>query len=279
MLDSNINSAGLVIIIDARLALSFSLQRIKQNMRKIVINIVTGCILLAFLGLSTGCSKKENQKTSAEASYLKSLQLLKDRDYLEAAKAFEKIDDDFPFSKWSSKAQVMSAYSYYKEKEYIEVARIVDDFILLSPKDQNMAYMLYLKGMSYYDQIPNLMRSQELTREASAIFRELIARFPNSAYVSDVKEKLIFIDNHLAGALMASGRYNIKEKNYVGAIDNFREVVTYYHQTDQAPEAYFRLIEIYYKLGIKDEAKKIAEILQSDYNGNIWNLRAQEIIK
>ncbi len=248
-------------------------------MKKIVINIVTGCILFAFLGLSSGCSKKENAKTSAESSYLRSMQMLKDRDYLEAAKSFEKIDDDFPFSKWSIKAQVMSAYSYYKEKEYVDAARVVDDFILLNPKDQNMPYMLYIKGMSYYDQIPNLMRSQELTKEASSIFRELIARFPNSEYVSDVKEKLSFINNHLAASLMASGRYSIKEKNYVGAINDFKEVVSYYRQSDQVPEAYFRLIEIYYKLGIKDEASKIAQILQSDYNDNIWTIRSKEIVK
>jgi outer membrane protein assembly factor BamD len=248
-------------------------------MKKIIINIVTGCILLAFLGLSSGCSKKENEKTSAESSYLKSMQMLKDRDYLEAAKAFEKIDDDFPFSKWSIKAQIMSAYSYYKEKEYVDVVRIIDDFILLNPKDQNMPYMLYIKGMSYYDQIPNLMRSQELTKEASSIFRELIARFPNSEYVSDAKKKLIFINNHLAASLMANGRYSIKEKNYVGAINDFKEVVSYYRQSDQVPEAYFRLIEIYYKLGIKDEAAKIARILQSDYNNNIWTVRSKEIVK
>ncbi len=248
-------------------------------MRKIVINIVTSCILLAFLGLSSACSKKENEKTSAETSYLKSLQLLKDRDYLEAAKAFEKIDDDFPFSKWAIRAEVMSAYGYYKEKEYIEVARIVDDFILLNPRDQNIAYMLYLKGLSYYDQIPNLMRSQEITKEASSIFRQLIATFPNSKYVSDVKEKLIFIDNHIAASLMTNGRYNIENKNYVAAINNFNEVINYYRHTDQMAEAYFRLVEIYYKLGIKDEAKKITQILQSDYVNNIWNQRGQEIIK
>lgn len=242
-------------------------------------NVIKWIFLILLTTITSSCTKKENQKISAEASYLKSMELLKKHDYLEAAKSFEKIDDDFPFSKWAIKAQIMAAYSYYKEKEYLEVTRVVDDFILLSPKDPNMDYMLYLKGLSYYDQIPNLMRSQEITRETSATFRELIARFPDSKYIADVKEKLIFVDDHIAASLMDNGRYDIKTKNYIGAIDNFTEVITYYRQTNQVPEAYFRLIEIYYKLGIKDEAKRIAETLQSDFNDNIWNSRSQEIIK
>lgn len=235
--------------------------------------------LLLLLLLSTlllSCSKKD-EKTNAEVSYVKAMKLLKNKSYSEAASDFEKIDDEFPFSKWAIKGQTMAVYARYKDEDYAKLLTVVDDFLRLNPSSEYVPYMLYMKGLSYYNQIPNIERAQDNTQQSSFAFRELVARFPTADYAFDAKEKLIFVDEHLAGARMSVGRYQIKNKNYVGAIGNFSEVIERYRQTKQVPEAYFRLIEIYRKVGLKEEASKAQHQLIERFPENYWMKLAGKI--
>ena len=225
--------------------------------------------IIAVFSLLFSCSKKD-EKTSAEIEYVKAMNLLKEKSYAEAATTFEKIDDDYPFSKWASKAQTMAVYARYKEEDYGKLIQITDDFLNLNPSSEYVSYMLYMKGLSYYNQIPAITRAQDDTQHSSFIFRELIARFPESDYSLDAKEKIAFVDEHLAGAKMSIGRYEIINQNYVGAISYFSEVIYRYRQTKQVPEAYFRLVEIYCKIGLKEEAKKAQRELNSKFPDNHW---------
>ncbi len=230
--------------------------------------------LIAFAVFS--CAKKEETPTG-ENLYVKAKKLLDDRNYAEAAKEFEKIDDDFPFSKWAAKSQSMAVYAFFKNKDYADVIRVVDDFIRINPSSETIPYMYYMKALSFYEQIPEITRAQDNTRSASATFRELIARFPNSDYAFDARDKLIFVDEHLAGAKMAVGRYQVSQENYVGALKNFHEVAQRYSFSNQGPEAYYRLFEIYHKIGLKDEAKKMRNQLKSRFPNNSWAILAQKI--
>lgn len=223
--------------------------------------------LLSFLVFS--CADKE-EKTSAEISYTKGMKLLKDHDYADAAKAFDDINDEFPFSKWAVKGQVMAIYANYKGEEFDKVITGADDFVRLNSANIYVPYALYMKGLTYYNKVPKINRAQDDTRQASLTFRELIARFPDTDYAKDAAEKLPFLDEHLAGANMAVGRYQITNKNYVGALQNFNEVAVRYRLTQQAPEAYFRLYEIYNKIGVKVEAEKAKEHLAELYPDNFW---------
>lgn len=227
-------------------------------------------LILFFLSfLVFSCADKE-EKTSAEISYTKAMKLLKDHDFADAAKTFDDINDEFPFSKWAVKGQVMAIYAYHKDEQFDKVIGSADDFVRLNSASIYVPYALYMKGLTYYNKVPKISRAQDDTRQASLTFRELIARFPDSDYAKDAQEKLPFIDEHLAGSSMSVGRYQITNKNYVGALQNFNEVTTRYRLTKQAPEAYFRLYEIYSKIGVKEEAKKAQENLAELFPDNYW---------
>ena len=241
-------------------------------MRKFLLKI---CSIIFLSSLLFSCSKKD-EKTGAEISYLKAKKYLDSKNYSQAAEEFEKIDDDFPFSKWAAKGQTMAVYARYKDKDYPKVFAVIDDFLRLNPNSEYVPYMIYMKGLSYYNQIPDIERAQDDTRQASYAFRELIARFSSGEYASDASERLEFIDEHLAGAKMSTGRYQIRTGNYIGAIGNFSEVISRYRQTNQVPEAYFRLNEIYHKIGIKEEAIKAANQLESRFAQNYWTDLAKE---
>lgn len=231
------------------------------------------CIVAALL---CSCAKDKEIK-NAEAAYLKAKKDLDHKNYIEAAENFLKIEDEYPFSRWALKGQVMAVYAYYKEEEYDDLVQVVDDFVRLNPANENVPYLLYMKGRSFYNQIPNIDRAQDYTQQASYVFRELIARYPQSGYAMDAKEKLPFIDEHLAGAKMSIGRYQMNQKNYVGAIKNFNEVITLYRNSRQRPEAYFRLVEIYYKIGVNYEAFGAYNHLKSYYPQSTWTKMAHKI--
>ena len=223
------------------------------------------------------CAKKKEEIPTGETTYTRAKKLLDEKNYSEAAKEFEKIDDDFPFSKWAVKSQNMAAYAFFKNKDYADVIRVVDDFIRINPSNETVPYMYYMKALSYYEQIPDITRAQDNSRFASSTFRELIARFPNTDYAFDARDKLSFVDEHIAGAKMAVGRYQISQENYVGALKNFHEVVQRYSFTNQGPEAYYRLVEIYSKIGLKNEARKVRDQLEERFRNNEWTDLAQTI--
>jgi outer membrane protein assembly factor BamD len=227
-------------------------------------------VTILLLTLTFSCSKKEDEKNSAELAYTKAVKLLKDKNYSESAKEFEAIDDEYPFSKWAIKGQVMAIYAHYKNEDPDKVIQGAEDFIRLNSASEYVPYAMYMKGLSYYNRIPAIDRAQDDTQNASFTFRELIARFPQSNYSADAREKLVFVDEHLAGAKMSVGRYQIKNQNYVGALTSFTEVISRYRQTNQVAEAYFRLNEIYQKIGMTDEAKKAMDQLKSKFPGNYW---------
>lgn len=234
------------------------------------------CLIL-LSSLIFSCSKKKDEKTSAELSYLKALKSLEHKNYSEAADNFEKIDDEFPFSKWALKAQSMAVYARFKEDDYAKLVQNADDFLRLNPASEYVPYMLYMKGLSYYKQMPSIERAQDNTQQASFVFRELIARFPATDYAEDAREKIILVDEHLAGAKMSVGRQQIQTRNYVGAIVNFTDVVRRYRQTQQIPEALFRLVEIYYRIGLEEEGKKSLQLLSSNFPEATWTKLALKI--
>lgn len=248
------------------------MSKIFNRFSKLIFIILTGLALF-----SCSHNKKSEEKQNAETAYIKAVKLLENKSYNEAAENFSKIDDEYPFSKWSEKAQTMAVYAYYKDENHAKLLQTIDDFLHLHPASEYVPYMLYMKGLSYYNQIPEISRAQDNTQLASFTFRELIARFPASNYADDASKKLSFIDEHIAGAKMSIGRYEIKVKNYVGAIAHFNEVIKRYRYTNQVPEAYFRLVEIYYKIGFKKEALKMYEALQFSYPQSSWTDLAQKI--
>lgn len=243
-------------------------------MNRLLKKIIITTLLLPVLACS---GSKDEKKRSAELSYIEAKKLLDEKGYLEAAEAFEKIDSEFPFSKWSTKGQTMAVYARYKDKDYDKLIEVSDDFIRLNPSSEYVPYMMYMKGLSYYNQIPNIQRAQDVTKKASFTFRELIARFSTSEHAKDARKKLPFIDEHLAGAKMSSGRYLIKVENYVGAISYFSNVTSRHRFTNQVPEAYFRLAEIYYKIGLKQEALQASNALQKKFPTNSWTKQVAKL--
>ncbi len=199
--------------------------------------------------------------------------------YNDAALMFDEVERQHPYSIWATKAQLMAAYSLYLDNNYDEAIFALDRFIQLHPSNRDVPYAHYLKALSYYEQISVVTRDQKMTELALKTFKEIIARYPKSKYARDAKIKLDLTNGNLAGKEMEIGRYYLKQKHYLAAINRFKTVIDKYQTTIHAPEALHRLTEAYLALGIKEEAQKTAAVLGHNFPGSEWYIDSYEMVE
>ncbi len=228
-------------------------------------------LLIFLLIFLNSCAKTQLEKATTPAQeYHKGLALLAKKNYEEAAEVFEKIEDNFPFSAIAIKSHLVAVYCYYQIQEYVKAIAIAESFIPTHPNSDFTPYMLYMKGLSYYQQITNIKRAQDMALQANLSFYELNNRFPYSIYRSDAEEKIIITNEYLAGSKLEIARYQMSSKNLVGAITNLQYVVKYFGNSAQVPEAYFRILEIYRYLDMKKEARTLEDIIKKDFANSQW---------
>lgn len=192
--------------------------------------------------------------------------------YTAASTSFDEVERQHPYSKWATKAQIMSAYAHYEKAEYDDAILALDRFIEIHPGNKDVAYAYYLKGLCYYEQISDVARDQRMTEGALATFKELVSRFPGSEYARDARLKIDLAEDHLAGKDMNVGRFYLRAGHHLAAIGRFRRVIEEYGTTTHVPEALLRLTEAYLELGIIDEARYTAAVLGHNYPNSEWYL-------
>lgn len=213
---------------------------------------------------------KVEELQPVEELYNEALDALNDESWKTAKKQFEEVERQHPYSVWAKKAQVLNAYASYKNQDYEEAVAILRRFAELYPGDEQIDYAYYLIALSYYEQITDVGRDQSITKEALIALNEVIRRFPKSDYARDAKLKKELTVDHLAGKEMNVGRYYISRKEYLAALKRFRKVVEDYQGTTHVPEALHRMVELYMKLGVVDEARNYAAVLGHNYPSSEW---------
>lgn len=200
-------------------------------------------------------------------------------DYSMAVKDFNALQETYPYSAWSTHAEVLTAYSQYKQMDYDDAISSLNRFIELHPENDEAAYAYYLKALCYYEQINGVARDQTPTYEAIQALQDVVTRFPDSAYARDAQIKIRLGENRLAGHDMVVGRYYQKQHLYVAAIGRYLDVVNNYQTTTDAPEALERIVEVELDLGLPDAALRAASVLGYNYPGSSWYEAAYSRLK
>ncbi len=252
-----------------------------HRIRQLVLMVRGVLIICVSLGLLVGCSSKKKSyvEEPVEKLYNQGLDQMQTRRYSDAVESFDEVERQHPYSTWATKAQIMAAYAYYLGNRYDEAIFALDRFIQLHPSNRDVAYAMYLKGLSYYEQISDVARDQKITELSLKSFKELISRFPQSKYTRDAKVKIDLAHDHLAGKEMEIGRYYHSKHQYLAAINRFRNVIESYQTTTHVPEALHRLTEAYLSLGIDDEARKSAAVLGHNFPGSEWYIDSYQFIE
>ncbi|MBR0552257.1 outer membrane protein assembly factor BamD [Stakelama marina] len=199
--------------------------------------------------------------------------------YKLAAALFDEVERQHPFSIWARRAQLMSAFSYYMDRDYTKSISSAQRFIAAHPGSPDAPYAYYLVALSYYEQINDVSRDQKTSEQALAALGELQRRYPNTRYAADARLKVDLVRDHLAGKEMAVGRFYEQQGDWLAATLRFRKVVDEYQTTSQVPEALMRLTESYLALGVPEEARKAAAVLGANYPGSPWYQRAYKLMR
>ena len=226
--------------------------------------------LLALLAACGGHKPDAYIEKPVDELYNKAMDEMAQQNFDTAAKAFDSVEAQHPYSVWATKSQVMGAYALYEAAKYDEAIIAADRFIQLHPGNRDTPYAYYLKAISYYIQITDVGRDQKLTTQALNALSEVVRRFPESKYARDAKLKLDFTRDHLAGKEMDIGRYYLRRGAYLAAMNRFKRVIDEYPTTTHVPEALERLIECDLALGLRDEARRNAAVLGYNYPGSQW---------
>ena len=215
----------------------------------------------------------------ADKLYNEGLTLLNKSEYTDAAKKFEEVDRQHPYSEWARKSLLMSAFAYYEVRQHEETIQAARRYLALHPGSPDAAYAQYLMASSYFDQIPDVTRDQARTERAMQALDEVVRRYPDTEYAESARRKLEIERDQLAGKEMQIGRYYLERKNFTGAITRFKSVVTQYQTTRHVEEALMRLTESYMALGIVGEAQTAAAVLGHNFPDSRWYKDAYTLVQ
>ena len=229
--------------------------------------------------LCISCSKEEkkisviNEKSldlQIREAYLEGLSALEEGDVLFAARKFNEVEILYPQSDLAPKSSLMAAYSYYIQDYYEDCIMELDRFLKVYPKNKNLDYAYYMLGIAYYEQIVDEKKDTFSILKSKGYFQYLINNYPNTEYAFDAAFKIELINDILAAKELYVGRYYVDRKKWIPAINRFKNIVNDYDTTIYVEEALFRLVEIYYLLGLTEESKKYATLLGYNYQSSEW---------
>jgi len=194
-----------------------------------------------------------------------------------AAKKFNEAEILFPQSIWAPRSSLMAAYSYYSMDYYEDSINELIRFLKTYPNNIRTDYARYLLAINYYEQIINEKKDLGPILDAKNNFIIVKENFPDSDFALDAEYKLNLIEEMLASKEMYLAKYYSDKEKWIPAINRYKEVLKNYSTTIFVEEALHRLVEIHYKLGLKDESKKYASMLGYNYQSSEWYEKSYKI--
>ena len=214
--------------------------------------------------------KEKSLDLQVQETYLEGKEALEKGDVLYAAKKFNETEILYPQSIWAPRSALMAAYSYYIQDYYGDAIAELERFLKVYPQSKNIDYVNYLLAICYYEQIVDEKKDLQSILNAKKTFIKIIDEYPKTEYAYDAKFKIDYINNILAAKEMYIGRYYVEKKKWIPAINRFKNVVEEYDTTIYIEEALYRLVEIYFLLGLKEQSKKYANLLGYNYQSSMW---------
>ena len=243
--------------------------------------IIFSIIIIFF---TSSCSKEElavNTPPSKEKSfetYREGVEAMNLGQYFYASKKFAEAEPILPKIEFSAKASLMSSYCLYLINFYPEATASLDRYINQYPADKNFPYAHYLQAIILYEQILDEKKDINPLLKSKEKIQFFIKNYPGTEYALDLKFKLDLINNQLAAKEMYVAKYYIKTQKWIPAINRLKIIVKKYSETVFIEEALHRLVEVYYRVGLIEEAKASAIILGYNYNSSEWYARSYKVL-
>lgn len=245
---------------------------------------LTRFTLIAVAALGTlflfGCASKMEgpekfKNYSAQQLLAEGEKELAKHNYKDAAQRFEAIDALYPFGKEAEQADMDVIYAYYKDDQIESAVAAADRFIHLYPQAEHTDYAYYMKGVMNFDRgktwylkyHPTGTERRDLTyvRQAFVDFNDLIKLFPNSLYIKDAYERMLYVRDILAQNELDTATYYYDRKAYIASANRANYVVKHFEGAPQVIDALKLMIKSYRALGATDQANETLKVLQLNY--------------
>ena len=242
-------------------------------------------VLLLSTFLLFSCSKEKKEEVISEPTneeqgqilYQEAVQSLKEGDAFYAGKKFKEAESLLSQYTWASKASLMASYAEYSRNAYSNAIFSLEKHINNYPADENLAYAHYLIAICYYEQILDEKKDLNPLLKAKEKFEYIIKNYPDTDYGLDARFKIDLIVDQLAAKEMSVARFYMKTEKWIPALNRLKIVVEKYDRTIFVEEALHRLVEVYYRLGLEEEAKNAASILGYNYQSGEWYKRSYKV--
>jgi outer membrane protein assembly factor BamD len=256
---------------------------VHKNFRGVSQAVLLAGVCAVALSACAGNKAKKPQlayeERPVELIYSTGADRLDHRRWTDAVQFFQDVERQHPYSEWSRRSILMTAYAHYQANDYDEARADADRFVSLYPGSPSASYAYYIKAVCYFEQIIDVGRDQAATEQALGALREVVRRYPTTEYATDAKLKIDMVNDQLAGKEMAIGRYYLRDNQPLAAIGRFKTVIDRYQTTSHTAEALYRLVEAYLTMGLTEEAKKNAAVLGFNYPGDGWYTDAYSLMQ
>jgi len=219
----------------------------------------------------------ENLELQMIDAYKEAYKELEKGDAIYAAKKFNEAELLFPQSEWAPKSVLLSAYSFYSQNYYEDALSELNRFFKKYPKHPNTDYAHFLYAMCYYENIIDEKKDLEPLLISKKRFDFIVLNYPDTDFAQDAKFKINLINDVLASKEIYLGKYYLKKKKWVAAINRFKNILEFYSTTIYVEEALHRLVETNYKIGLIQEAEKYASLLGYNYKSSEWYEQSYKI--
>ena len=187
-----------------------------------------------------------------------------------AAKKFNEVELLYPQSIWAPRSTLMAAYAYYSQLYFTDAIYELERFLEKYKNHPDTDYAYYLLAICHYNQIVDEKKDLGEIIKAKEYFTLLIKEYPNTDFATDAQFKLELIEEVLASKELYLANYYLEREKWIPAMNRYKKIVNEYDTTIFVEEALFRLVELNYKLGLIDEAKRYTAILGYNYQSSDW---------
>lgn len=240
-----------------------------------LVRFVLAAVTVAMLALS-GCARDtRDDDRSAEELYDEAHAALQARNYTTAIERYRRLTTRYPFGRHAEQAQLDMAYALHKAQQPERAITTLDRFIRTYPTHPNVDYAWYLKGLVHYEETMGFLRrlfpdqvvdrDQTSARQAFDDFQELIQRFPQSRYVADARQRMVFLRNVLAEHEMVVAEYYFRRGVYVAAINRAQYVIENYPQAPANIDALDMKARAYARLDLPELAADTRRVIEHNY--------------
>jgi outer membrane protein assembly factor BamD len=232
--------------------------------------------LLCMAVAVAGCKGGRDEVTGApDQLYEKAETLLRAGDYATAVRYYEAIDARYPFSEQARQSRLDLIYAYYRSRQAESAIDAADQFIRENPTHPRIDYAWYMKGLVHFERMPNILErwfNADLTRRPPSdarrsfqSFQTLVDRFPQSDYVHDARQRMVFLRNRLADYEVHVADYYLRRRAYVAALNRAKFCIENYDGAPATRQALDVMVASYEGLGLTDLAEQARQVYAMNF--------------